>query len=320
MRDRTTSSLLVGALAGPLLALVGGALTASRSGELPATVATHWGPGGVADGFMSRTSAIVVAVALTALLPQLLTVVALVSHRTTRGLFAGLATGTATLLAVVAFGTLLAQRGQPAPGGDVSPGPYVAVGLVAGLASGLLIARLGQAPRDPADGHASRPGDGPTLDVAPTARLAWTGRAGAAPALVAGVLALAAVPVVLVVGAGWVAVPLALLAVLAVVTASAHVVVDQRGLRVTAGGLAWARVPLDEVATAEPGSVSALGDFGGWGWRHGRDGRTAWVTRSGPALVVHRTDAPDVVVTVAHPEEAAAVLNTLAARGRTAHR
>ncbi|RKT78294.1 uncharacterized protein DUF1648 [Terracoccus luteus] len=320
MRDRTTSSLVVGALAGPVLALVGVAVTASRSGRLPETVATHWGPGGEADGFMSRTSAVVVAALLTALLPQLLTVVAVVSHRTTRGLLAGVATGTAALLAVVGFGTLLAQQGQPAPGGDVSPGLFVAVGLVAGLASGLLVARLGQAPRDPADGSTSRPTDGPTLDVAPTARLAWTGRAGSAPALVAGVVALAAVPVVLVLGAGWVVVPLALVAPLALVTATAHVVVDQQGLRVTAVGLAWARVPLDEVASAGPGTVSALGDFGGWGWRHGRDGRTAWVTRSGPALVVQRVDAPDVLVTVERPDEAAAVLNTLAARRRTAHR
>ena len=101
---------------------------------------------------------------------------------------------------------------------------------------------------------------------------------------------------------------------LMVAVTSARVVVDRDGVRVSTLGLSWSRIPIERVASAEVGQVSALGDFGGWGWRIGRDGRRGFVTRSGEALVVHRRGEPDVLVTVDDARGAAAVVNTLAAR------
>ena len=63
-----------------------------------------------------------------------------------------------------------------------------------------------------------------------------------------------------------------------------------------------------------PNPTSPLREFGGYGWRIGKDGSRGFVTRSGEALVVERVGEPPVVVTVDDAAEAAAVLNTLASR------
>ncbi|MCZ0980282.1 hypothetical protein O1L60_18300 [Streptomyces diastatochromogenes] len=59
--------------------------------------------------------------------------------------------------------------------------------------------------------------------------------------------------------------------------------------------------------------ISALGDFGGWGYRV-RAHRTGVVVRSGEALVVRRTGGREFAVTVPDARTAAALLNTLAER------
>jgi len=128
------------------------------------------------------------------------------------------------------------------------------------------------------------------------------------------ILAIAPLVVLALFGQPWVLlIVVALLAVLAVGW-SARIVIDEAGLRVSSLGLTWSRVPLERVASAEAGTVSPLRDFGGWGWRMVRDGRRGYVTRAGEALVVHRIGEPDVLITVDGASEAAAALNTLAAR------
>ena len=52
-------------------------------------------------------------------------------------------------------------------------------------------------------------------------------------------------------------------------------------------------------------------DFGGWGLRQGLSGETAVITRTGPALVLTRTDGAVLRVSMDDPEEPAAVMSTL---------
>jgi hypothetical protein len=65
-----------------------------------------------------------------------------------------------------------------------------------------------------------------------------------------------------------------------------------------------------EVVRADPGEVDAW-SFGGWGIRIGANNETAVLTRSGPALVVTRTDGADLRISLDEPESAAATVATL---------
>lgn len=98
------------------------------------------------------------------------------------------------------------------------------------------------------------------------------------------------------------------------------VTVDREGLTVRSV-LRWPRyrVPLDEVVRADVTHVSPLRDFGGWGWRVGRDGRVGVVLRRGEALQVTRTARRSIVVTVDGAATAAGVLNALVDRSRPRH-
>lgn len=318
---RPTVTLVAAGLIGPVLAVAGALVVAGRRAELPDPIAVHWGASGVADGFMDVGTATVTAALVTALVPLLLIGTGFFLHPTARAQMAGFGAGMAAFLAVVLFGSLLAQAGQTPPGGQVATGPLVLVGMLAGALLGLVLWLCGRVPAAALTGRpADLPADAPRLNVSPTTRLAWTGTAPMPAWSVVGLLAVAVLPTVwlAVVGERWLLLlPLAVGAlVLTVLTA--RVVVDARGLRVTSFGLAWSKVPLERVESAQVGAVQALRDFGGWGWRVDRDGRRGFITRSGAALVVRRAGEPDLVVTVDGPDEAAAVLNTLAARATPA--
>lgn len=318
---RPTVTLVGAGLVGPALAVAGAVVVGARRAELPDPIAVHWGPGGVADGFMDVGAATVTTALVTALVPLVLVGTGFLLHRSARAMMAGFAGGMAAFLAVVLFGSLLSQAGQTPPGGEVATGPLVLVGLLAGAGLGLVLWLCGRVPAGALPGRAAAlPADAPRLNVSPTTRLAWTGTAPMPVWSVVGLLVVAVLPTVwlAVVGERWLLLlPLAVGALVLMVL-TARVVIDARGLRVTSFGLAWSKVPLDRVESAQVGAVQALRDFGGWGWRVDREGRRGFITRSGPALVVRRAGEPDLVVTVDDPHEAAAVLNTLAARSAPA--
>ena len=215
----------------------------------------------------------------------------------------------------LSFGGLTSQRPGVPP--QAFPTPWVVPTLVGAVAVGLALWWWGRVVPPPID--AARlpvPDDAPRLDVPDSTRLAWTGHAALPGRGVVLVVVVALVPllVIAVVGQPWVLLLLAALVVLLVITCSARVVVDADGLRITSLFVTWGRVPLRRVARADVTTVSPLREFGGWGWRMGRDGRRGFVTRGGEALVVERVGEPPVVVTVDDAAAAAAVLNTLAAR------
>ncbi|NKZ98649.1 hypothetical protein GTA26_24935 [Rhodococcus hoagii] len=100
--------------------------------------------------------------------------------------------------------------------------------------------------------------------------------------------------------------------------APVHVVVDDRGLEtryVLTGGRR--RIPLDEIARADTVHIGLINRYGGIGYRVGPDG-VGLLVRPGEALRVTRGDGSKFTVTVDGADQAAAVLNSLAARGRVA--
>jgi hypothetical protein len=70
---------------------------------------------------------------------------------------------------------------------------------------------------------------------------------------------------------------------------------------------------MSKVADAAAGSVQAW-DFGGWGIRVGIGGETAVLTRSGPALVVERSDGAVVRISLDEPGVPATVIRQIIAR------
>ena len=108
----------------------------------------------------------------------------------------------------------------------------------------------------------------------------------------------------------WAALAMVPVALLIAASMNYSVTLGPAGLRVAGVvlGLPRVTVPLDEISSASPGTVSAK-SFGGWGVRIA--GETAVITRSGPALVVTRTDGAVLRVSLDNPEEPAAVMATL---------
>ncbi|MDM7855971.1 DUF1648 domain-containing protein [Cellulomonas alba] len=314
---RLSSTVL--ALLVPLaVLLVAGLAIASFADELPDRVATHWdstGPNGTGTlaGFLAVALGVPAVVAVGCWL------LAVLAGRSsgTRRISVGFAVGFAIAFAVMAVGALAVQRGiedgLDAPGID----GVVVAGILAGVVLGVAVALL--APRDAPQPTAERvPADAPRLDLAPGARAAWTRTVSSrSTAVVVGVVC-----VVLVLLAVVLHTPLTL--VVAVVLAAMlgtmfvfHVSVDERGLTVRSA-LGWPRlvIPLDEVEQARVVHVRPVPEFGGWGYRLGRGGRTGIVLRTGPGVEVERTGGRTYVVTVDDAERAVALLNTLADRHR----
>ncbi|MFC9517422.1 DUF1648 domain-containing protein [Nocardiaceae bacterium NPDC056970] len=318
---------LAGALLVPAVAAAGStAVLAAWSGDLPDPVAVHFGPGGVADGFASSSTAQwspMLGFAFAVLLGGILLLLTRRDVRAAR-LGAAIASGTGTAVAVLPVGMLESQRGL-ADAAEASFGgwwlvPTVLVGIVAAVVGSALLGR-----RDPVAAVAAPPSDAARMDLADTETVAWTGTASM-PRWLGVVLAL--VPIVIVVSAVWMAsedaVPMLLVAavvgalLMGFALAPVHVVVDGRGLEtryVLTGGRR--RIPLDEIARADVVKIGLINRYGGIGYRVGPDG-VGLLVRPGEALRVTRGDGSKFTVTVDGADQAAAVLNSLAARGRVA--
>jgi hypothetical protein len=315
MDRRPTHALVASAVIGPAAAAVGLLVTYAVRDRLPERLAVHWGPSGQPDRFASLTEAVVTAVVMTSLLPLIFVALGAAWHPSARGPLAGFGGALAVFLGGLLFGSLTSQR--PGEVAQAFPTAWIVPTLVLAAAVGVALWRWGRLRPPPLDGTARRvPADAVRLDVPDTTRVAWTGHA-ALPnigVLLIVLVALTPLVVVAVLGMPWLLLLAVAIVALLVLTGSARVVIDTQGLRVTSLFLTWSRVPLERVALARTGTVSPLREFGGYGWRIGRDGSRGFVTRSGEALVVERVGEPPVLVTVDDAGEAAAVLNTLASR------
>jgi len=96
------------------------------------------------------------------------------------------------------------------------------------------------------------------------------------------------------------------------------VTVDRRGLTVASRlGRPRLLVPLEEIERVGVREVNPVREFGGWGVRTSvTTGSTGVVLRSGEAIEIHRTGGRRFLVTVDDAERGAALLATLAERGR----
>ncbi|MGA8045261.1 MAG: DUF1648 domain-containing protein [Dermatophilaceae bacterium] len=291
--------------------------------ELPETVVTHWGPGGVPDGFTSREAApwyALIGLAMGWGIGALVLVLAR-QDGTQRRIGVGIAAGAAAFVSGVMASTLWIQGGasttEDISGVDVA----ITASLVAGLILGVVAAR--SVPGVDADATAATapvPPEAPRADLRREGAAVWSGTARPAR----GVWVVLLLLPVFFVGLGvltrtWLFPLVVGLLVTSLAVAFSFFRVEVTGSGMTIRGLLglpiW-RMPLSDVERARVTTVDPLWQFGGWGYRLGSDGRTGFVLRKGEALEVTRGDGARWVITVDRAAEAAGLLNSLAERAR----
>jgi hypothetical protein len=160
--------------------------------------------------------------------------------------------------------------------------------------------------------------DAPRVRLLEGERAVWIGRTTTPAAFAIGIPVAVVMLVVVVLTRVYALLLVDAVVIGVLVTFSAFVVrIDRDGLTVRSA-LGWPRyrVPLDEVVRADVTQVSPMKEFGGWGWRVGRDGRVGVVTRKGETLLVERTGGRSIVVTIDDAATGAGLLNSLADRSR----
>jgi hypothetical protein len=278
------------------------------SDRLPEPSATHFGVDGTADGFSSATTLLWSSLGLAVLLATVFGTVS--AARTTRFLL-GVSWAASVLTGATALVVVLANvDAVDASAVRLSP-LLLLLALVVAVAAGGIGARVA-----PAEVLAGVPVTrGGSLDLAPDERVAWSRTVTSAPMQAIGTsLVLAGVVVALVVQT-FPGVIAAAAGLLSLAFSSSRTTVDGRGLTVAVGPLGRPRwhVPLADVGSAVAGDVSALGRFGGYGYRV-VPGGSGVILRSGEALIVTRTSGRTFTVTVDDAETGARLLTGLLER------
>lgn len=280
--------------------------------QLPDRLATHFGAGMRADGFTDTATFPFVLPAMILGIGVVLglIVLALRARPDVQRVLAALAGGFATMLLTIGVLTLHLHLGVTDAAGLRMPGWHL-VGVVGGLlvGGGLGWVLCGSTPQ--VEGEPPADGEREPRPLGSQEVVHWR-RTVRSPAM--GWLMVALSPLVLitcVVASWWLLVVHVPVYVLLLVFARVTVVVDDAGLSVRLLG-GWPRVgvAVSDIRSVHSAHVDALGDFGGWGWRSGRDAGGI-VLRSGPALYVYRRGRRPLVVTVGDADEAAALLNGL---------
>ncbi|MGW2637047.1 DUF1648 domain-containing protein [Streptomyces sp. NPDC001348] len=281
--------------------------------RLPDRMATHFTLAGEADGYTGRGVFMTVsAVLLTAVAGTM--AVSSARARTGDPWLLVTAYGVAGLMGSLLASVQLVNHGAYDDVSAVRLPPWhlaIALGVASACAGAGRLAARTLPPVEPAPSPAQ---DG-RLDLADGELAAWARMTGSWPLGITG-LVLTAGGFALVPVAGLLAVcPLLSGGLLCLCFARLHVTVGRQGLTVTPGPLPWPRIrlPLDAITQASHRDVSALGDFGGWGYRI-RPGASGVILRSGQALVVRRAGGREFAVTVDDASTAAALLNTLITR------
>jgi hypothetical protein len=317
--------LWVGLVAPAIFTVVAMAIAWSWRDELPDPVATHWGPGGAADGFGSLETVLIFLPLLALGLPALLIATAFPAlRRGNRGpnfrLLASVAAGLSVMLSVLLVGSLAIQRGLADAADAPSIGPVLlwAYGLavVAGVV-GWFVQPKQETRRDPMT-------PGAEIVVAPGERVVWVRsvamRGWFTVLMFVLAVALGAFGVAILPESQWVGWLLIAVAVFiggaAATMTSVSVTVNEHGLTVR-GGFGWpsTHVPLEDIESAEVATINGMADFGGWGWRL-RPGAKGIVLRDGDGIWVKRRSTRDFAVTVDDAATGAGLLTALAARAR----
>jgi hypothetical protein len=315
-RNATGATVLFGGLSVVVVAAV---LAFSWRSRLPDPVASHWGVHGTPDGFASVASAIGLLLGLGGGLVVVFGVATWGLGRTSviRRISAAATVWIAVFLPLVVVGSLYIQLDLP-DARDV--GNVDGVMLVAFLGS--ILPALVVAAVVPGDERLPTTvpvaADAPRVRLVDGERATWIGRVSSPVAFIIAVPLVVLSVIMVVLAQAWVMLAIAVAVMLLVVTLSSFVIrVDRAGVTIRST-LGWPRyrIPLDEVVRADVTQVSPLKDFGGWGWRVGREGRVGVVLRKGESLLVERTGGRSIVVTVDGASTAAGLLNALADRSR----
>lgn len=299
-----------------VIALALGVAAVLLAPTLPGRIAVHFAADGTPDGWGSPWGMLAIAVGL-ALVAVALAVAALRSRdRRTAATVLLVANLVAGILATAWIGLALA--------GSVGDGTFPVWWSVVFLGVGVVAAAIPMAvlvrAAGPVPAH-----DVPPLEVPATARVAWRARTGSAwfvgigaAVVVLGAVAWASTSAVDAGTAALSGIPLAVAGLAMLALARVDVTVDRRGLRVVSS---WTRIPIMRVPLARIESAGwedvSPGQWGGWGLRVSGRG-LAYVTRSGPGLVVRLSGGRARLVTVADADRGAAVLAGLLAGRRAA--
>lgn len=306
--------------------------------RMPAHTAVHWNAAGEADGFASPAlNAVlfpVVSLLYTALYfvpllaplqarlrqqpPQQDGVIWGPMHRLMPALTLGMTLANALMALLITVPQL-----DLADGSDLAPNPWIGLAML--TAPLIAVPAYFVQPRLTVSGGRTLRMREP-LKLSATERIAWVGTVEPSkPYLwvaftgLAALVAVSLIPVISGEFSAWGAGLLWGLSVLTLgllaVSARFTVRIDSRGLEVRSA-LGWPRlrVPPSEIVEAGTANILPFGEFGGWGWRLGVDGRTGIVMRAGDSLVVKRHTKKDLVITIDGAADAAAVLTLVAAQ------
>lgn len=308
------------------IVLAGSAVMLAVWPTLPDPIATHWGAGGVPDGFGPVWLPLVLLVVTGLGLPLLLALLTLPGLRrgdrgVTYRVLGALALALSTFLGVLVTLSAVRQAGLI----DAADGPAIWVPMIAALIAAAVAGTAGWfvQPRQRFQPTPVAPAL-PTA-LAPGERVAWLQRVSIARSgivvLVSAIALLVVMTVVAAVtgadaAAFWILVTVtAVLSLLVAANTVFHVRVDDDGLSVTSAfGWPRVRVPLADVRDAAAVEVNPMGEFGGWGLRWGPAGKFGVVLRTGVGIEVRRRNGKTFTVTVDDAETGAALLNALAAR------
>ncbi|NUW00391.1 DUF1648 domain-containing protein [Streptomyces sp. CAI 127] len=318
MTRKNLGRVTLAALPFVLALLIDLTLYAGIKDRLPDRLAVHFDAGGSANGYTSFSSYLLYT------LPSLLVLGALWAFIAVKGRLHGRADrwfigggfAVAAFLGYLLIAVLFVNVDVPDGGSAGFPLWHIAVALAAAaLAGGLgaLLSRLVPLPEDPRDPD---PATRERLVLADGEVAVWGRGIGAWWAPVAVLVLLAAGVTVGREQSWFIGAPLILFALVTGTFCRPHVTVDRRGL--TVSGLLprpRVRVPLERMEGADSRAVSALAEYGGWGYRI-RPERSGVITRSGEAIVVSLTSGREFAVTVGDSATGAALLNTLLDRQR----
>lgn len=276
--------------------------------DLPASIATHWDLGGTPNGHMSPTMLLVLMVGIFTAVGFAVWYSARRMPFEARSFITGLAWIGGLLAAVTWFSVDLNRGVADWAQARALTAVHLVVTLVAAFGLGAVAwftAGPTDATRDPVGAA-----DGPLLRVAAGEHPVWSAGGRGPVLIVIGLLMLA------IAFAVWSLLSLMFLAIglLIMVFAEVRATVSERGVVVSMGwlGIPHWLVPLSDITGAVVEDVSPMA-YGGWGYRV-RPGARAVVVRGGPSLRLHRSNRPDLVLTVDDAERGAGLVNGLLAR------
>lgn len=340
VRRARTAFLWVGVIVPLTMIAVAAIIVTLWLPEIPEPAAIHWGTDGV-DGYGPGWLHLVVLAGIGVMI-VLFAVLAWFAHRlpekggtplssaearpqwSPTARFLGAANlGVAALITLITLVGVGSQRGLSDAAQTPDIGVAVFIGFVL-LVIGALVGWFAQPALTRADSGAAVAAA--PLPASASERVVWIGtatisRSGLAVLGGSVLVVCALAAVILATGAGdaWsLAIMLASVGVVIfalVVTFAFRVRIGPAGLLVRSR-VGWPKVEVaaQDVASVRTVAVDPFGEFGGWGFRYGLDGRTGVVLRRGEGIEVTRVDGRRFVVTIDDAETAAAALATAARR------